>query len=164
MDYTSDEIKEVLWNIFTIYADKIILTNNEDNNYIFDVYFNDNISVDKMNDLSQEIYESDLFDYIDLKNSILTIKYLNLLIMEYKYFILCENVSKFKTFSDEQVKYYQTLFNSLNIKYSQNKFFKTIMDRLKSENKLAIKQFNELDYLIKNGKTMYENGYLTKKN
>ena len=164
MDYTSDEIKEVLWNIFTIYADKIILTNNEDNNYIFDVYFNDNISVDKMNDLSQEIYESDLFDYIDLKNSILTIKYLNLLIMEYKYFILCENVSKFKTFSDEQVKYYQTLFNSLNIKYSQNKFFKTIMDRLKSENKLAIKQFNELEYLVKNGKTMYENGYLTKKN
>ena len=78
------------------------------------IFFNGDLSLDMMNNLSEEINNSDLFDILAFKNNKLTIRFLNPLIMERKTFILVENSTTIKSFSDEQVKYYQKVFNSLN--------------------------------------------------
>lgn len=49
------------------------------------------------------------------------------------------------------------------VKY-HNKFFKSIINSLKKNKSLTKKQWDQLNYLITKGKTMYEDGILTTKN
>lgn len=65
-----------------------------------------------------------------------------------------------KTFTDSEVKYYQQLWNSLHIKYTNNKFFASVFDQMKNRKHLSDKQWAELEFLLKNGKSRYEAGVL----
>lgn len=75
-----------------------------------------------------------------------------------------KDVNESIEFTDGRIKSMLTLFDQQNIKYHNNKFFKSIINTLKNKRSLTKKQYDQLDYLLKNGRTMYEDGILTTKN
>lgn len=77
---------------------------------------------------------------------------------------LNENMNDKIEFSDNRIKSIRTSFNSLPLKYVNNKFFKSIMQQLEKNKKLTKKQYDNLSYLLRHGRSMYEDGYLTTKN
>lgn len=68
--------------------------------------------------------------------------------------------SKIKTFTDSNIAYYEKIWNSLNSKYAYNPFFMSIFNRMKTKKNLTNKQWIELEYLFKNGRSRYEAGIL----
>lgn len=69
-----------------------------------------------------------------------------------------------KTFNEGQIKYYQQIWNDhLNVKYRENKFWKNIFNTLFTKKSLTENQFRELDYLVKNGKSRYEDKQISNK-
>ena len=74
------------------------------------------------------------------------------------------NLSEGKVFDDSQINYYQNIWGSLNIKYTNNPFYKSLFIKLKNKSPLSTKQWNELEFLLKNGKSRYESGDLGPKN
>lgn len=69
-----------------------------------------------------------------------------------------------KTFTDAEITYYERLWNWTNVKYHNNRFFTTIWNKLKTKKELTNKQWLELEFLLKNGKSRYEAGQLSTKN
>ena len=65
-------------------------------------------------------------------------------------------------FNDGQIQRAETLWNSLHFKYRSNKFFTNLFDKMKNQRTLSKKQWNELNYLLTNGKSRYESGILPK--
>jgi len=70
------------------------------------------------------------------------------------------NVSKCKIFTDSEINYYQKLWDFLPVKYTTNPFFKSLFTKLKNKQPLSQKQWIELEFLLKNGKSRYEAGIL----
>jgi hypothetical protein len=68
-----------------------------------------------------------------------------------------------KYFTDAQITFYERSWNSLPEKYRNNPFFSNVWNQLKSKKSLSIKQWTELDFLFKNGKSRYEAGVLPPK-
>lgn len=66
--------------------------------------------------------------------------------------------------TEQQIKYYNQLFNMQKEKYQTNKFFKSIHKQMNDNKRLSTKQYNQFVYMIKNGRSMYEDGILTTKN
>lgn len=66
-------------------------------------------------------------------------------------------------FTDNRIKNILILFDQQHVKY-HNTFFKSIINSLKKNKSLTKKQWDQLNYLITKGKTMYEDGILTTKN
>lgn len=66
-------------------------------------------------------------------------------------------------FTDNRIKSILIQFDQQHVKY-HNKFFKSIINSLKKNKSLTKKQWDQLNYLITKGKTMYEDNYLTTKN
>lgn len=77
---------------------------------------------------------------------------------------LISESSELITYNDGQIEYFKKAFSMQNIKYRTNRFFASIMAQLETKRKLSKAQEEQLKYLLKHGKTMYENGYLTTKN
>jgi arginyl-tRNA synthetase len=73
---------------------------------------------------------------------------------------LLENVE----FTQDRVKSLNIAFDTLPSKYQNNKFFKSIISQLNKNNKLSKKQYDQLNFLLKHGQTMYEAGILITKN
>ncbi len=67
-----------------------------------------------------------------------------------------------KYFTDEEIKYYTKLWGFLNIKYANNQFFSKLFNQMTTKKYLTNKQWSELEYLLKNGKSRYESGILPK--
>lgn len=67
-----------------------------------------------------------------------------------------------KYFTDEEIKYYTKLWGFLNIKYANNQFFSKLFNQMTLKKYLSNKQWTELEYLLKNGKSRYESGILPK--
>ena len=65
-------------------------------------------------------------------------------------------------FEDTKINYYIRLWNQQKIKYHQNVFFTSLIDKMKSKKRLTINQWNQLEFLLKNGCSMYESGKLPK--
>lgn len=65
-----------------------------------------------------------------------------------------------KEFTDAEVQYYQKLWDWLHDKYRYNKFFSSLWDKVKTKKSLTNKQWLELEFLLKNGKSRYESGIL----
>ena len=65
-----------------------------------------------------------------------------------------------KEFTDDEINYYQKLWDWLHEKYRYNKFFSSLWDKVKTKKSLTNKQWIELEYLLKNGKSRYEAGIL----
>ncbi len=167
--YTADDIKTVLWNTYKETCGKIDIVNSEGPNYVYKVYPDIDSTLEEISNLSEELFETDLFD-IEFKRDpenkeYLLVTFLNEeIVFEKKQFLFLLENSNTIEFTDDQIKNRVKRFDSLNIKYHNNNFFKSIMSTLKTKKKLSKKQNDELDYLLKHGKTMYENGYLTTKN
>lgn len=66
-------------------------------------------------------------------------------------------------FDDAKIKYYKKLFSFLSPKHN-TPFWNSMMSQLEKNKKLSKKQFDELDFLLKNGKSRYEDGVLSTKN
>lgn len=79
-----------------------------------------------------------------------------------KHLELYENFqdSEKKYFTDSEIKYYQKLWDWLHQKYRNNKFFSKIWSQAKINKVLTKKQWIELEFLLKNGKSRYEAGIL----
>jgi len=65
-----------------------------------------------------------------------------------------------KEFTDSEIQYYQKLWNFLPEKYRYNKFFLTLWNQVNKKKYLTKKQWTQLEYLLKNGKSQYEAGIL----
>ena len=70
-----------------------------------------------------------------------------------------QNTEK-RYFTDSEIRYYQKFWDSINFKYRNNKFFVTLWNKMTSKKELSNKQWIELEYLLKNGKSRYEAGIL----
>lgn len=75
--YSIDEIKKVLWNTYQEKVSKIdfIETDNK-NNYVFYVYPDSESTLDEIANISEDLYDTELFD-ITLERDKLIVKYLN---------------------------------------------------------------------------------------
>lgn len=62
--------------------------------------------------------------------------------------------------TDGQVNYYNQLWNNIDIKYTNNSFWKSIMKKVNKTKKLTKKQKWFLDFLFNHGKSPYEAGVL----
>lgn len=67
-------------------------------------------------------------------------------------------------YNDGQINYIKKLFDTLHTKYRTNTFFKSLYDKAINTKKLTQKQHDNLFFLLKNGKSMYDAGILTTKN
>lgn len=73
-------------------------------------------------------------------------------------------VTVWKQFDDTQIARLKKLWNMQHIKYHNDNFFSKIMKQLETKKKLSQKQFDELEYLLQNGRSKYEAGVLSTKN
>lgn len=64
------------------------------------------------------------------------------------------------SFDDVQVRRIKQLWDSVHVRYINNRFFKSLYDKVVSGGSLSAKQWGELDFLLKNGKSRYEAGEL----
>lgn len=69
-----------------------------------------------------------------------------------------------KQFDDTQIARLKKLWNMQHIKYHNDNFFSKIMKQLEDKKKLSEKQFDELNFLLINGRSKYEAGVLSTKN
>lgn len=75
--YSIEEIKKVLWNTYQEKVSKIDFVETDDkNNYVFYVYPDSESTLEEIANISEELYDTDLFD-ITLKRDKLIVKYLN---------------------------------------------------------------------------------------
>lgn len=75
--YSIDEIKKVLWNTYQEKVSKIDYIETDDkNNYVFYVYPDSESTLDEIANISEELYDTELFD-ITLERDKLIVKYLN---------------------------------------------------------------------------------------
>jgi hypothetical protein len=65
-------------------------------------------------------------------------------------------------FNEGQISRAKSLWNTLNIKYTTNPFFLKVYNKMQSKKHLTKKQWIELDFLLKNGKSRYDSGILPK--
>ena len=65
-----------------------------------------------------------------------------------------------KYFTDSEISYFQKLWDSLHQKYRFNQFFLKLWNQVKSKKYLTKKQWIQLEYLLKNGRSQYEAGIL----
>ena len=65
-----------------------------------------------------------------------------------------------KEFSDSEIVYFQRLWDSLNQKYRYNQFFVKLWNQAKDKRSLTKKQWTQLEYLLRNGRSQYEAGIL----
>lgn len=80
-----------------------------------------------------------------------------------------ENVALYEDFTQGNVEFNEgqllrakSLWNTLNIKYLTNPFFLKVYNKMQSKKHLTKKQWIELDFLLKNGKSRYDSGILPK--
>jgi len=64
---------------------------------------------------------------------------------------------------DNKIAYYKQLWNNLHEKYRNQGIWKNMWQTAQDKKSLTRKQFAELDYLLRNGKTQYESGILSTK-
>jgi hypothetical protein len=67
------------------------------------------------------------------------------------------------TFNQEQITRVKLYWSRTHVKYTQNKFFSSIYEKLVSKGELTENQWSHLDFLFKNGKSKYEAGILSTK-
>lgn len=65
-----------------------------------------------------------------------------------------------KEFTQDEINYYQKLWDWLPEKYRYNKFFSSLWEKAKEKRSLSQKQWTQLEFLLKNGKSQYEAGIL----
>ena len=70
------------------------------------------------------------------------------------------NLAGKKQFTDAEIQYYEKLWNWLNVRHYNNKFFSNLWDKVKTKKELTKRQWLELEFLLKNGKSRYEAGQL----
>ena len=68
--------------------------------------------------------------------------------------------SQRKEFTDSEISYFQKLWDSLHQKYRYNQFFVKLWNQAKDKKYLSKKQWTQLEYLLRNGRTQYEAGIL----
>lgn len=73
-------------------------------------------------------------------------------------------ITMWKEFDDTQIARLKKLWSFQHVKYHNNNFFASIMKQLEDKKKLTQKQFDELEFLLQNGRSKYEAGVLTTKN
>lgn len=68
-----------------------------------------------------------------------------------------------KEFTDAQITYYEKIWKTMPYRYTQNKFFSSVWNTMKTKKSLTANQWLELEFLFKNGKSRYEAGQLSSK-
>lgn len=85
--YSIEEIKKVLWNTYQEKVSKIDYIETDDkNNYVFYVYPDSESTLDEIANISEELYDTELFD-ITLERDKLIVKYLNESLIERNVYI-----------------------------------------------------------------------------
>lgn len=99
--YSIDEIKKVLWNTYQEKVSKIDYIETDDkNNYVFYVYPDSESTLDEIANISEELYDTELFD-ITLERDKLIVKYLNESLIERNAYIKIYNIINENTQTNE---------------------------------------------------------------
>ena len=67
-----------------------------------------------------------------------------------------------KAFTEGEINAMSRMWGRLNVKYTNNPFFSSLWNQVLSKKSLSQKQWLELDFLLKNGKSRYESGQIPK--
>lgn len=168
MLYTKDQIKEILWSIFTINASDIKYLEQVGDEYWYEVTLENDITLDTMNKLSEDLYESDIFDVVNKGKDKLIVKYTGeadvLSLDEMR--ALNEKVEpkKYVEFDDSMIKRNKTLYSFLPNNVANSPFVQSVYNKMLTNKKLTVKQWEEFKYILDNGKSKYNNNKLTTKN
>ena len=65
-----------------------------------------------------------------------------------------------KKFTDAEIQYCEKLWGWLPYKYHSNQFFSKMWEKLKKKKEMTKRQWLELEFLLKKGKSRYEAGIL----
>lgn len=125
-----------------------------------DTYNNDNITFgtcDGCGQIDVDINNHYCSEIIDIDNT--SIKNIITTLEKFK-----ESLNDVISFNDGQIKYIIQMFDNLHSKYRNNKFYKSLYNKAIKTKQLSQKQYDNLFYLLKNGKSMYEDNKLTTKN
>ena len=68
-----------------------------------------------------------------------------------------------KNFTDSEISRNERIWLSLPYKYTENSFFSSVWKTMKNKKSLSKKQWTELEFLFKYGKSRYEAGQLSSK-
>ncbi len=167
MLYTKEEIQEILWNTFTTHAKEIKFLDHVGLEYWFEVVLEDDISLDVMNQLSEELHESDLFDVVNKGKDKLLVKYIgeNEVLDLQEMRSLNESMQKkYIEFDDDMIKRNKKLYSFLPNNVANSNFVKAMYDLMLKNKKLTEKQWDEFKYILDNGKSKYNDKKLTTKN
>ena len=73
--YSPDQIKDILWDSFKTYAEKIELKSEDDDKLVFTVTTVDDFDTDQATPILTDLHDSDLFDVINNGNDTFTITF-----------------------------------------------------------------------------------------
>ena len=168
MLYTQDQIKDILWKTFTVFAKEIKFLEQVGNEYWYEVTLEDGIDNEQLGHIGLELHETDLFDVVNKGDNKMLVKYVGendlMDVQEFRKFNAKVNeASDDMTFADSQVKMYKKMFDGMPERLRNNTFLKSVMNQMEKNKKLTKKQFNELNFVFQNGKTRYEAGQLSTK-
>lgn len=76
MIYSKDDIKLVLWNSFTNFAKDIKFLEQVGEQYWYEILLEEDMTLDKLNDIGQDLEESQIFDIINKGPNKLLVKYI----------------------------------------------------------------------------------------
>jgi len=74
-----------------------------------------------------------------------------------------DNKPQRRNFTDSEIAYYEKMWKTMPYRYTQNKFFSSVWNTMKTKKSLTQNQWTELEFLFKNGKSRYEAGQLSSK-
>ena len=67
-----------------------------------------------------------------------------------------------KYFTPEELKYWKKLWDGIHVKYHSNQFFSKLWGNMNMKKGLTPKQWEEMEFILKNGRSRYEAGILPK--
>jgi hypothetical protein len=167
MIYSKEEITQVLWNVFIIYAKDIKFLERVGDEYWFNVITEDYMTIDKLNDIGSELENTELFDVINKGKNELLIKYIGeseiLNITEMRK--LNETLkTEYIEFNDGQINRNKKLYSFLPNNVANTNFVQFVYKQMLDNKRLTKNQWDEFKYILDNGKSKYNNNKLTTKN
>ncbi len=166
MLYDPEYVRNVLWNAFTFYADEIKFLEQIGTQYWYSIIFNKEITLDRMNDILEELHDTGIFDVINEGPTTL-IKYTgedDIMDVQEMRTLMEKMAVEYVDFPDEQIKRNMKLYSFLPNNVANSPFVQSVYNRMLSKKRLTKRQWEELKYILDNGKTKYNNNQLTTKN
>lgn len=166
MLYDPEYVRTVLWNAFTKFADDIKFLEQIGNQYWYTVKPSPIMSVQRMGTILDELHETGIFDIINRGADIL-IKYTgedDVMDVQECRALMEKMAVEYVEFDDAMIKRNKTLYSFLPNNVANSPFVQSVYNKMLTKRRLTKRQWDELKYILDNGKSKYNNNQLTTKN